>query len=71
MTPGRTNGTCLTLATLIRTAYGAGLVDVCPEYPNLLEPCMRSGLPDPRTFSGIAAMDFNMGTSLASRMASA
>ena len=27
MTPGRTSGLCLTLATLIRTAYGAGLLD--------------------------------------------
>ena len=27
MTPGRTNGVCLTLATLIRIAYGAGLLD--------------------------------------------
>jgi uncharacterized protein (TIGR03435 family) len=30
MTPGRTYGTCLTLATLIRTAYGYGLLEGPP-----------------------------------------
>jgi uncharacterized protein (TIGR03435 family) len=30
MTPGRTSGTCLTLATLIRTAYGHGLLEGPP-----------------------------------------
>jgi uncharacterized protein (TIGR03435 family) len=30
MTPGRTSGTCLTLATLIRTAYGFGLLEGPP-----------------------------------------
>jgi uncharacterized protein (TIGR03435 family) len=30
MTPGRVDGTCLTLATLIRTAYGYGLLDGPP-----------------------------------------
>ena len=66
MTPGRVYGTCLTLATLIRTAYGAGLLDG-PAIPNSrvgrLTTTTPDGrviaLPDPRDFSGIGAMSFD------------
>jgi uncharacterized protein (TIGR03435 family) len=65
MTPGRTYGTCLTLATLIRTAYGAGLQDgpAAPRQGGRSSITTADGrvivLPDPRDFSGIGAMSFD------------
>ena len=65
MTPGRTYGTCLTLATLIRTAYGAGLQDgpAVPRQGGRPSITTADGrvivLPDPRDFSGIGAMSFD------------
>jgi len=64
MTPGRIYGTCLTLATLVRTAYGGGLQDGPPasrsSRPRVTTADGRViDLPDPRDFSGIGAMSFD------------
>jgi uncharacterized protein (TIGR03435 family) len=64
MTPGRIYGTCLTLATLVRTAYGGGLLDG-PAMPRQGRPTITTAdgrvidLPDPRDFSGIGAMSLD------------
>ena len=60
MTPGRTHADCLTLATIIRTAYGGGLQDG-PLRPPLGRPIAvvaRGVGPDPRSFAGASAMSF-------------
>jgi len=64
MTPGRIYGTCLTLATLVRTAYGGGLQDGPPvsrqSRPRITTADGRViDLSDPRDFSGIGAMSFD------------
>ena len=58
MTPGRTRAECLTLATIIRTAYGGGLQDG-PLKPPTGRPIVvvaRGVGPDPRSFAGASAM---------------
>ena len=60
MTPGRTKADCLTLATIIRTAYGGGLQDG-PLKPPTGRPIVvvaRGVGPDPRSFAGASAMSF-------------
>jgi uncharacterized protein (TIGR03435 family) len=60
MTPGRTRAECLTLATIIRTAYGGGLQDG-PLKPPTGRPIVvvaRGVGPDPRSFAGASAMSF-------------
>jgi uncharacterized protein (TIGR03435 family) len=60
MTPGRTNADCLTLATIIRTAYGGGLQDGAlmppPGVPIVV--AARGVRLDPRSFAGASAMSF-------------
>ena len=61
MTPGRTNADCLTLATIIRTAYGGGLQDgaLMPPPGVPIPVAARGGRgPDPRSFAGASAMSF-------------
>jgi uncharacterized protein (TIGR03435 family) len=60
MTPGRTFATCLTLATLIRTAYGGGLQDgaLMPPPGVPVPVAARGGRLDPRSFAGASAMSF-------------
>jgi uncharacterized protein (TIGR03435 family) len=63
MTPGRTNADCLTLATIIRTAYGGGLQDgaLMPP-PGVPIPVAARGVRlDPRSFAGASAMSFGSG----------
>jgi uncharacterized protein (TIGR03435 family) len=60
MTPGRTFATCLTLATIIRTAYGGGLQDgpLMPPPGRPIVVVARGVGPDPRSFAGASAMSF-------------
>ena len=60
MTPGRTNADCLTLATIIRTAYGGGLQDgpLKPPPGRPIVVVARGVGPDPRSFAGASAMSF-------------
>ena len=60
MTPGRTNADCLTLATIIRTAYGGGLQDgpLMPPPGRPIVVVARGVGPDPRSFAGASAMSF-------------
>ena len=60
MTPGRTNADCLTLATIIRTAYGGGLQDgaLMPPPGVPIPVAARGGRLDPRSFAGASAMSF-------------
>jgi len=61
MTPGRTFAECLTLATIIRTAYGGGLQDgaLMPPPGVPIPVAARGGRgPDPRSFAGASAMSF-------------
>ena len=63
LTPGRTRAECLTLATIIRTAYGGGLQDG-PLKPPTGRPIVvvaRGVGPDPRSFAGASAMSFGSG----------
>ena len=61
MTPGRTRGECLTLATIIRTAYGGGLQDgpLRPAFGRPIVVLARGVGPDPRSFAGASAMSFD------------
>jgi uncharacterized protein (TIGR03435 family) len=62
LTPGRTSAQCLTLATLIRTAYGGGLQDgaLMPPPGVPIPVAARGGRgPDPRSFAGASAMSFS------------
>jgi uncharacterized protein (TIGR03435 family) len=63
MTPGRTNADCLTLATIIRTAYGGGLQDgpLRPAFGRPIVVVARGVGPDPRSFAGASAMSFGSG----------
>ena len=58
MTPGRTRAECLTLATIIRTAYGGGLQDgpLRPAPGRPIVVVARGVGPDPRSFAGASAM---------------
>ena len=60
MTPGRTFAECLTLATIIRTAYGGGLQDgaLMPPPGVPIPVAARGGRLDPRSFAGASAMSF-------------
>ena len=60
MTPGRTSAECLTLATIIRTAYGGGLQDgpLKPPPGRPIVVVARGVGPDPRSFAGASAMSF-------------
>jgi len=60
MTPGRTRAECLTLATIIRTAYGGGLQDgpLKPPPGRPIVVVARGVGPDPRSFAGASAMSF-------------
>jgi uncharacterized protein (TIGR03435 family) len=60
MTPGRTRAECLTLATIIRTAYGGGLQDgpLKPAPGRPIVVVARGVGPDPRSFAGASAMSF-------------
>ena len=60
MTPGRTFAACLTLATIIRTAYGGGLQDgaLMPPPGVPIPVAARGGRLDPRSFAGASAMSF-------------
>ena len=60
MTPGRTSAECLTLATIIRTAYGGGLQDgpLRPAFGRPIVVVARGVGPDPRSFAGASAMSF-------------
>jgi uncharacterized protein (TIGR03435 family) len=60
MTPGRTRAECLTLATIIRTAYGGGLQDgpLRPAFGRPIVVVARGVGPDPRSFAGASAMSF-------------
>jgi uncharacterized protein (TIGR03435 family) len=60
MTPGRTSAQCLTLATLIRTAYGGGLQDgaLMPPPGVPIPVAARGGRLDPRSFAGASGMSF-------------
>jgi uncharacterized protein (TIGR03435 family) len=60
MTPGRTFAECLTLATIIRTAYGGGLQDgaLMPPRGVPIPVAARGGRLDPRSFAGASAMSF-------------
>jgi len=62
MTPGRTSAECLTLATIIRTAYGGGLQDgpLRPAFGRPIVVVARGVGPDPRSFAGASAMSFGM-----------
>jgi uncharacterized protein (TIGR03435 family) len=60
MTPGRTFAECLTLATIIRTAYGGGLQDgaLMPPPGVPIPVAARGGRLDPWSFAGASAMSF-------------
>jgi len=60
MTPERTRAECLTLATIIRTAYGGGLQDgpLKPAPGRPIVVVARGVGPDPRSFAGASAMSF-------------
>ena len=62
MTPGRTFAECLTLATIIRTAYGGGLQDgaLMPPPGVPIPVAARGGRLDPRSFAGASAMSFGL-----------
>ena len=62
MTPGRTRAECLTLATIIRTAYGGGLQDgaLMPPPGVPIPVAARGGRLDPRSFAGASAMSFGL-----------
>jgi len=60
MTPGRTRAECLTLATIIRTAYGGGLQDgpLRPPFGVPIPVAARGVRLDPWSFAGVSAMSF-------------
>ena len=71
MTPGRTSAECLTLATIIRTAYGGGLQDgaLMPPPGGPIPVVARGGrVPTPGALPGHPRCHSARRTSLASRM---